>query len=57
MLITVGLPLAITTKLLLTGKITGEGVMLPIKKQIYEPVLAELETFGIKFEEKEYMLG
>ena len=57
MAITVGLPLAITTKLLLSGKIEGSGVILPIKKQIYEPVLAELETFGIRFEEKEYMLG
>lgn len=57
MAITVGLPLAITTKLLLTGKIKGKGVLLPIDKQIYEPVLAELETFGIRFEEKEYMLS
>ena len=57
MAITVGLPLAITTKLLLTGKINHTGIVIPIHKDIYEPVLTELETFGIHFEEKEYMLG
>lgn len=57
MAITVGLPLAITTKLLLQGKINKTGVILPIHKEIYKPVLAELKTFGIGFEEKEYMMG
>lgn len=57
MAITVGLPLAIATKLLLTGKIKHTGIVLPIHKDIYQPILAELETFGITFEEKEYMLG
>ena len=57
MAITVGLPLAIATKLLLTGKIKHTGIVLPIHKDIYEPILAELKTFGISFEEKEYMLG
>ena len=57
MAMTVGLPLAITTKLLATGKIKHKGVTLPIHKDIYEPVLKELETFGIRFEEKEYMIG
>lgn len=57
MAVTVGLPLAITTKLLITRKINHKGVVLPIHKDIYEPVLAELKTFGISFEEKEYMLG
>lgn len=54
---TVGLPLGIATKLLLTEKIKETGIILPIHKEIYEPILAELETFGISFEEKEYMLG
>ncbi len=57
MAITVGLPLAITTKLLLQGKINKTGVILPIHEEIYEPVLEELKTFGISFEEKEYMMG
>ncbi len=50
---TVGLPLAITTKLILQNKITTKGVIIPTSKEIYEPLLKELETFGIKFEEKE----
>jgi len=57
MAITVGLPLAITTKLFLQGKINRTGVILPIHEDIYKPVLTELETFGIRFDEKEYMLG
>lgn len=57
MAITVGLPLAITTKLLLTGKIDLTGVNLPVHKQIYEPVLEELQKFGVNFQEKEYMMN
>jgi saccharopine dehydrogenase-like NADP-dependent oxidoreductase len=51
---TVGLPLAITVKLILQGKISQRGVVIPTKKEIYYPVLNELKTFGIKFEEKEF---
>ena len=50
---TVGLPLAISIKNFLTGKYTLYGVQIPIVKEIYEPLLAELETLGIKFIEKE----
>ena len=50
---TVGLPLAITTKLILQGKINARGVLIPTTKDIYEPLLAELESFGIKFVEVE----
>jgi saccharopine dehydrogenase (NAD+, L-glutamate forming) len=57
MAITVGLPLGIATKLLMLGKIKPQGVTLPIQKNIYKPILAELESFGIGFEEKEYMMG
>ncbi|NOY49754.1 MAG: saccharopine dehydrogenase [Chlorobi bacterium] len=57
MAITVGLPLAITTKLFLQGKIKRTGIVLPITEDIYKPVLDELKTFGISFDEKEYMMG
>jgi saccharopine dehydrogenase-like NADP-dependent oxidoreductase len=50
---TVGLPLAITSKLILQGKIKTRGVVIPTIKEIYEPLLKELERFGIVFEEKE----
>ncbi len=49
---TVGLPLAITAKLILQNKIKTRGVTIPTIKEIYEPVLNELETMGIKFDEK-----
>ena len=50
---TVGLPLAIAAKLILQGRIKLSGVHVPIKKQIYEPVLDELTTTGLKFIERE----
>lgn len=48
---TVGLPLAIGCKLILEGKIQSRGVLAPVTSEFYEPVLAELETFGITFRE------
>jgi saccharopine dehydrogenase-like NADP-dependent oxidoreductase len=50
---TVGLPVAIATKMILNGTIQSRGVQLPISKQIYEPILKELELYGIAFLEKE----
>ncbi len=49
---TVGLPLAIAAKLILQGKISARGVIIPTIKEIYLPVLNELENYGVKFEEK-----
>jgi saccharopine dehydrogenase-like NADP-dependent oxidoreductase len=46
---TVGLPMAIAAKLLLTNQIKSRGVMMPISKEFFEPILSELETFGVKF--------
>ena len=54
---TVGLPLAIATKHFLTGGFSHTGIQLPTKKEIYEPILSELESFGIAFEEAEYLVG
>jgi saccharopine dehydrogenase-like NADP-dependent oxidoreductase len=51
---TVGLPLAITAKHILKGTIKSAGVLIPTTKDIYEPVLAELESMGIVFTEKEF---
>ncbi|HEY1038567.1 MAG TPA: saccharopine dehydrogenase C-terminal domain-containing protein [Bacteroidia bacterium] len=50
---TVGLPLAITVKNILNGTIKAKGVQMPVTKEIYEPLLAELEKFDVVFEEKE----
>lgn len=50
---TVGLPVAIATLKILNKEITTPGVQIPISKEVYEPVLDELKTLGIKFTEKE----
>ncbi|MES2849854.1 MAG: saccharopine dehydrogenase C-terminal domain-containing protein [Bacteroidota bacterium] len=50
---TVGLPLGIAAKLILNDTIKMTGVHIPIAKEIYEPVLKELEGFGVVFREVE----
>lgn len=52
MALTVGLPLAITVKNFLTGKFALSGVQTPVRKEIYLPLLSELEENGIVFTEK-----
>jgi saccharopine dehydrogenase (NADP+, L-glutamate forming) len=48
---TVGLPLAIATKLLHEGRIHARGVLIPTMKEIYDPVLEELKKLGIELNE------
>lgn len=50
---TVGLPVAIATLKILKGEITTPGVQLPISKEVYEPILEELESYGVVFKEIE----
>lgn len=50
---TVGLPVAIATLAILNKKITTPGVQIPITKEVYTPILKELESHGIIFNEKE----
>src|SRR5688572_6264419 len=50
---TVSLPIGIATKLILNGKIKLTGLHIPIHREIYDPVLKELEEHGIIFQEKE----
>jgi saccharopine dehydrogenase-like NADP-dependent oxidoreductase len=49
---TVGLPLGIAAKYILNGTIQKTGLHIPITKDIYEPVLKELQNFDIRFTEK-----
>ncbi|WP_372775126.1 saccharopine dehydrogenase family protein [Mangrovibacterium sp.] len=49
---TVGLPLGIAAKLILSGKIKRSGLFIPTLPEIYEPVLNELEEYGIKFKQR-----
>ena len=50
---TVGLPVAMATLQILNGNIKTPGVQLPIRKEVYLPILKELEELGIIFNEKE----
>ncbi|MFK7936737.1 MAG: saccharopine dehydrogenase C-terminal domain-containing protein [Saprospiraceae bacterium] len=47
----VGLPLGIFVKLVMEGRIKSTGVQIPVMKEVYDPVLEELEQFGIEFKE------
>ncbi|WP_278034211.1 saccharopine dehydrogenase family protein [Flavobacterium nitratireducens] len=49
---TVGLPVAMAALLILNGKIKTTGVQIPIRKEVYLPVLTALEKYGIRFTEK-----
>ena len=49
---TVGLPVGIAALKILKGEIKTPGVQIPITKEVYEPILKELENYGIKFSER-----
>jgi len=48
---TVGLPVAIAALKILNGVIKNPGVQLPIHKEVYTPILEELEQYGVLFQE------
>ena len=50
---TVGLPVGIATLKILNKEIITTGVLRPITKEIYDPILKELAENGIVFKEKE----
>jgi len=50
---TVGLPVAIAAELILKGGLTAKGVVLPVGRDVYEPILERLKEFGIEMSEKE----
>lgn len=50
---TVGLPLAIATRLLLTGGITRTGVVIPTTPDFYDPILSGLRAEGVSLTEEE----
>ena len=49
---TVGLPVAIASLKILNNEITKKGVIIPIDKEVYAPILSELKDFGIVFKER-----
>ncbi|XP_065907187.1 alpha-aminoadipic semialdehyde synthase, mitochondrial-like [Dysidea avara] len=42
---TVGFPTGIAAKMILEGRIPRKGIVLPVTKDIYEPILEELKTY------------
>lgn len=50
---TVGLPMAIAAKHVLNGAIRLKGVHIPTEREIYEPILKELDDLGFEFSERE----
>jgi saccharopine dehydrogenase-like NADP-dependent oxidoreductase len=50
---TVGLPLGVAAKMILTGQIQLSGVQIPTRREVYKPVLKELEQMGFEFSERE----
>lgn len=52
----VSLPPAIAARLILEGKIKGKGVCLPSTKEMYDPILEEMETFGFSFKKETIIL-
>ena len=49
---TVGLPMGVLAKLVMTGKITPpQGVQIPNMPSVYRPVMNELAHYGIRFED------
>jgi len=49
---TVGLPIAIACKFLLQNKFSSRGVVVPVTKEFYEPILSDLNDLGIGLKEK-----
>ncbi len=50
---TVGLPVAIATLKILNGEINTPGIQIPVDKEVYQPILKELENYRISFSEKQ----
>lgn len=48
---TVGYPLALAAELIADGKISAQGVLMPTIKEVYVPLLEELQKLGIGFKE------
>ena len=57
MSVTVGLPLAMVARRILDGDYKETGVQLPIHPEIYNPVIKELEEYGIRFVEEEIRIS
>lgn len=48
---TVGIPAAMATEMVILGQVPQKGVVAPLDKSIYLPLLSNLQSEGIKFRE------
>jgi len=48
---TVGYPAAMAAQLIADNKIANKGLILPVTKDIYQPILSQLKNEGIEFQE------
>jgi saccharopine dehydrogenase-like NADP-dependent oxidoreductase len=53
---TVGMPIAIAAMMIYHGQINDRGVLMPTHKEIYEPILAQLNQIGIEFIESKILI-
>ena len=47
MSLTVGITAALGARLVLEGKVPQRGVISPVYKELYQPILKSLEKFGV----------
>ncbi len=52
MAITVGMPVAFATEMLMKSEISLKGVIIPVMPELYQPLLSKLESIGIRFIEE-----
>ncbi|OAV44250.1 saccharopine dehydrogenase C-terminal domain-containing protein [Lewinella sp. 4G2] len=52
----VGLPMGIFARLIAEGKIESKGVHIPTMAEVYEPVLKEMEEYGMRVEHHEELI-
>jgi saccharopine dehydrogenase-like NADP-dependent oxidoreductase len=53
---TVGMPIAFAAMMIYHGQIYEKGVLMPTNKEIYEPILSQLNQIGIEFIETKKMI-
>ena len=53
----VGLPMAILVKMVMEERINTKGIEIPVTKKVYEPVLKELQEYGLQFVEKDELIS
>ena len=54
---TVGLPAAMGVDLIAQGGVKGRGVVVPVSKDVYEPIMRQLAKEGLRFQEERKMLS